>query len=165
MEPTRRTRAAHHLVTAAGPLLLVAGLLLAGWFTIWAIYAWAARDAAWIASYAALTILALALPMAFLAAHDRWQRTHGRPAPVPGRATRALDLAGGLFATLFVLLALAFVLLSGYFAWMFGSDGLLAASAYFACVGLAMLGEPVVFLFFYGRWRTRNGLDNPQVSA
>ena len=50
---------------------------LAGWLTIWAGYAWAAQDAAWIVSYGRATLLAILLPMTFLVFYDRWQTRNG----------------------------------------------------------------------------------------
>lgn len=152
-------------LTAGTPVLLVAGVLVAGWFTIWAIYAWEAHDATWIVAYGALTLLALVLPAALLVLHGRREAERGPLSPAARRATKALDWACGVFALLLGLLAAPFVVVSGYFAWMFGSDGVLGASVYFACVALALLGEPVVFLVHYDRWRTRNGLGNRHVSA
>jgi hypothetical protein len=161
VEPSQRTRAANCIVGTTTPLLLIAGLALAGWITTWAIYAWAARDAAWIASYSSATLLALALPVAFLVSYERWQLKQGLYDTASSKATKTLSWACGLLATLFGLLACPFILLSAYFAWMFWSDGLTAASVYFASVALAMLAEPVAFLFFYDRWQTRNGLQSP----
>ena len=159
MEPSQRTRAANWIVGATTPLLLVAGLALAGWLTIWAIYAWAARDGVWIMSYGAFTFLALALPVAFLASYDRWQVTRGLYDTARGKATKTLNWGCGLFATLLFIVASPFILLSAYFAFMFWSDGMPAASVYFAVVALAMLAEPVALLLYYDRWQTRNGLQ------
>lgn len=110
-------------------------------------------------SYGSATLLALALPVAFLVSYERWQVTHGLYDSPLSKATKNLNWACGLFATLFGLLACPFILLSAYFAWMFWSDGPSAASVYFAFVALAMLAEPVAFLIFYDRWQTRNGLQ------
>ena len=161
MEASQRARAANCVVGATAPLLPVAGLALAGWVTIWAIYAWAARDVVWIVSYGGATFLALALPVAFLAAYDRWQVRQGLYDTARGKSTKTLNWACGLFATLLFLLASPFVLVSAYFAWVLGNDGLPVASVYFAVVALAMFAQPVAFLFYYDRWQTRNGLQQP----
>lgn len=109
-------------------------------------------------SYGSATLLALLVPVAFLVFCERWQVRHGLFRSTSSKATKTLNWAWGLFATLFFLLAGALILLSAFFAWVFWSDGVAAASAYFAFVAIAMLAEPIAFLFFYDRWQSRNGV-------
>ena len=150
---------------ATTPLLFTAGLALAGWISIWAIYAWAARDGSWVATYGVVTMVALALPVAFVGWYERWQVTHGFHNAAPDRRTKQLNWACGLFATVLGLLALPFIVLCALFAWGFWSDDARAASVYFALVALAMLAAPVAFMHYYDRWQKRNGLHNGKLDA
>jgi hypothetical protein len=152
-------------VRAIGLLLFVAGLVAAGWVTLWAVFAWAAGDPLRIVACGAATLSALALPVVFALLLERRQPGRGPDAPSPGAATRTLNRACGLFAALLFLLASPLVLWSGYVAVMSWSDGLPAASAYFAAVALATFAEPVAFLLLYDRWQTRSGLQRPRTAA
>lgn len=159
MEPSRGTRVTNWIVGATTPLVFTAGLALVGWISIWAIYAWAARDELWILTFGSVTLLALALPVAFVGCYERWQVRHGLYDAVPGTGTKTLNSACGLFAALLGLSAFAFFLLFAYLAWVFWSDGARAASVYFTIAALAMLAWPAAFLHYYDRWRTRNGVQ------
>ena len=158
MEPSQGTRATNWIVGATTPLLFTAGMALAGWLSIWAIYAWAARDELWIFTFGSVTLLALALPVAFVGCYERWQVRHGLYDAVPGTGTKTLGSTCGLFAALLGLSAFASSLLFAYLAWASWTAGVLAASVYFTIAVLAMLAEPAAFLHYYDRWRTRNGL-------
>jgi hypothetical protein len=160
VEPSRGTRAASRVVGVAVPLVFLAGVALAGWITVWAIFAWAAHDTAWIVACAGATLLTLALPVAFLLCYERWQVERGLYGSSPSTAVRTLNGACGLFAALLFLVASPVVLTSAYFAWTAWRDGLPVASGYFACVALATFAEPVAFLVLYDRWQTRNGLQH-----
>lgn len=159
MRPGQGTRAANRVAGATAVALPVLGLATSGWMTVWAGYAWAARDVAWLLSYGTATFLALALPVAFLGLYGRWQVRRGLYDTSPRGVTRALNWSCGLFATLLGLLAVPFIVLSAYFAWAFWTDGRAVASVYFAAVALADLAVPVAFLLAYDRWQTRNGLQ------
>ena len=147
------------VLAAATPLVLTAGLVLAGWLSIWAIYAWVARDGLWIVTYGSVTLLALGLPVVFVGWYDRWQVRHDVHAEAPDAGTRTSSWACGLFATLLTLAGLPLVALCAYLAWGSWHDGAPAASLYFGVVALATLAQPVGFLHYYDRWRARNGID------
>ena len=158
MGPSQGTRGANWIFSATAPALLVAGLVLAGWITTWSAYAWAAHDGGWLLTYGSATFLALALPVTFLGFFERWQVKHGLDGSSSSNGAKALNWACGLFATLLGLVACPFVLVCAYFTWGFWSDGMPAASVYFAVVAVAMLAELVGFLRYYDRWQTRSGL-------
>lgn len=142
----------------ATPLLFAAGLGLAGFTSILALYAAGARDGSWLLGYGVATILALALPVALAACHERWQVRHGLHRAVPDTTTKALNVACGVFGFLLLLSAIPVFLLYAWFGWVFWQDSMPMSTLYFAVVGAAVLAEPVMYLLFHDRWGRRNGL-------
>jgi hypothetical protein len=154
-----RVKWANRVLGVSIPPTFLVGVALAGWFTSWAPYAWAAREGAWLLSIGSATCLALAVPLAFMALFERWQLSRRLYVSAPNVTTKTVDLACGLFAALLGLLILPLVLFSAYFAWVFWSDGVPGAAVYFAVVALAFLAQPAVFYHYYDRWQTRNHLQ------
>jgi hypothetical protein len=141
------------------PLWFLAPVALAVWISLWALFAWAARDWSWLIMYGAVTFLALALPVALLGSYERWQVERGLFDPVPSRATKTVNLACGLYATLVGAVILPLVLLLAYLTWASTTSGVSAAPVYFGVVTLAVVSEPVALLVYYQRWQARNGLQ------
>ena len=158
MQATRGMRATDGVLGAVALGLFVAGWALAAWLSIWAVYAWGARDESWLLTYGGVTVLALALPVAYVVGLERWQLRQGLHVDVPTAGLRIVSAACGSLAALLCLVALPAGALSGYLAWMFWTDGMLAASVYFVVVGLALLLEPVALLVHYDRWQAAHGL-------
>ena len=152
------TRPLNVILGAAAAVLLVAGWAAATWTNLWAFYAWGAQDESWVLVLGGVTVVALALPVAFLVGDQRWQRRHGPSADLPGVALRVADATCGSLAAVFCLISLASTALFGYLAWVFWTSGAAAASGYFVVVGLAVLVEPVALLVHYDRWQSTNGL-------
>lgn len=149
---------ANGLFAAVAVALMLAGLGVAGWILLWSLYAWEGPERVWLLTWSSLALLALALPVAFLGWYERWQVDHDLYRSRPGNAAKTLNWACGGVATLLGVVAAVLALSFVWVAWMFWSDGVPAASIYFAVFALAMLVEPVAFLFFYDRWQVRNGL-------
>jgi hypothetical protein len=159
MEPGRGISADDYIVGATVLLALVGGWLVAAFLSVWAFYAWGARDWSSVVGIGSVTFLALAAPLILVGGYERWQTEHGVYDAVPGKATKALDGACGVFTGFFILVVIASVLLLAFFAWVFWSDGVPAASLYFAVVALTMLSGPVAFATHWERWRISNGLE------
>lgn len=158
MDHAGRTRLANGAFAAATAPLLLAGLAVAGWIFLWALYSWEGPDRLWLLIWSSVALLALALPVAYLGWYERWQVRNGLSGARPGTAVKAVNWACGGVATLLAVVGAALALLFAWMAWMFWSDDVRAASLYFAVVALAMVAVPVAFLVFYDRWQGRNGL-------
>ena len=142
------------------PALFIAPLPFVLLMAVWSWMAWTAQDLFWAASFAAVALLLIGLPVAFLRLYERWQASHGLPAAAaPTTGTKALSWACGLFAALlgFAVLPVAvLVLYLGYGSLKMGDP---VPAAFFAVTVLLLFGSPVAFLRFYDRWQTRNGLQ------
>lgn len=141
------------------PALFLAPLPFVLLALVWSWMAWTVHDWFWAASFAAVALLLIGLPVAFLSVYGRWQTNHGPHAAAPTSGTRVLNWACGLFAALLAFAVLPVALGVLYLAHGSLQMGDLVPAAFFAVTVLLLIGLPVAFLRSYDRWQTRNGLQ------